>query len=63
MRIDRFEQVVRDFPAITSGADLPDPDEIHFLPKDDEVEFRWREQKVCVVVTLDGEGGESPGRA
>jgi hypothetical protein len=51
--VERFEHAVRDLPARAAEAGLPGPDEIHLHPKDGEVEFLWREQKLCVVVEID----------
>jgi hypothetical protein len=61
----RFEEVKRRFPALASRAGLPDPDEVHFHPEAAEVEFRWHEQKLAVVVELDDPAGpeDPPGHA
>ena len=34
-------------------AGLPEPDEVIHHVEDEELEFRWHEQKLCVVVELD----------
>lgn len=38
--------------ALAAEAGLPEPDEVIHHAEDEELEFRWHEQKLCVVVEL-----------
>ena len=51
---ERFQTVERGFRAVAAEAGLPEPDEVNYREEPDEVEFIWHEQKLCVVVELDG---------
>ena len=51
--LDRFQTAERDFLRVAESAGLPEPDEVHYHEDDQELEFRWHEQKLAVVVELD----------
>ena len=52
--IERVQTARRRFETLADKAGLPEPDEVHYFEADDELEFRWHEQKLVVVVDLEG---------
>jgi hypothetical protein len=51
--IPRHEDAELRMRDIAAQAGLPEPDEVIHHVEDEELEFRWHEPKLCVVVELD----------
>jgi hypothetical protein len=49
----RHEEAELRMRGIAEQAGLPEPDEVIHHVGDEELEFRWHEAKLCVVVELD----------
>ena len=52
--IERVQTARRQFTKLADQAGLPEPDEVHYFEAEDELEFHWHEQKLVVVVDLEG---------
>jgi hypothetical protein len=56
--IERVQTARRRFTRLVDAAGLPEPDEVHYFEEEDELEFHWHEQKLVVVVDLEGRSVE-----